>query len=62
MAGLLLSLEDRAHFLALMRRQLNSAVHRRLTVLLLLDDGWRLARIAAALSLDESTVAEPRAL
>ena len=58
MAGLILSSEDRTHFLALMRRQTNSAVHRRVNVLLLLDDGWSLARIAAALYLDESTVAE----
>ena len=62
MSGLILSDEDRAHFLALMRRQLNSAVHRRMNVLLLLDDGWNAARIAAALYLDASTVAEHRAL
>lgn len=62
MSGLVLSPEDRAHFLAQMRRQLNSAVHRRMNVLLLLDDGWALNRIAAALYLDESTVAEHRTL
>lgn len=62
MAGLILSLEDRAHFLTVMRRQTNSAVHRRVNVLLLLDDGWSAARIAAALYLDASTVAEHRAL
>ncbi|SFL38562.1 helix-turn-helix domain-containing protein, partial [Methylorubrum salsuginis] len=62
MAGLILSPDDRGHFLALMRRQLNSAVHRRLNVLLLLDDGWTPARIAAALYLDESSVAEHRTL
>lgn len=62
MAGLILSPADRAHFLVLMRRQLNSAVHRRLNVLLLLDDGWTPARIAAALYLDESTVTEHRSL
>jgi hypothetical protein len=39
MAGLVLSAGDRAYFLTLMRRQLNSAVHRRMNALLLLDDG-----------------------
>ncbi|SFM01987.1 hypothetical protein [Methylorubrum salsuginis] len=62
MAGLILSPDDCAHFLVLKRRQLNSAVHRHLNVLLLLDDGWRPARIAAALYFDESTVAEHRTL
>lgn len=62
MAGLTLSPEDRAHLFLLMRRQLNSAVHRRVNVLLLLDDGWSVARIASALYLDASTVAEHRAL
>lgn len=62
MAGLILSPEDRAHFLAVMRRQTNSAVHRRVNVLLLLDDGWSAGQIAAALYLDASTVAEHRAL
>jgi hypothetical protein len=40
MAGALLSAADRAYFLAKMRRQLNSAVQRRMNALLLLDDGW----------------------
>lgn len=62
MAGLVLTPDDRAHFLVLMRRQMNSAVHRRVNVLLLPDEGWSVARIAAALYLDESTVAEHRAL
>lgn len=60
MSGLILSAGDRAHFLAMMRRQLNSAVHRRMNVLLLLDDGWEAGRIAQALYLDEGTVAEHR--
>ncbi len=62
MAGQLLSAEDRTHFLTLMRRQMNSAVHRRMNVLLLLDDGWTPHRIAVALYLDESTVGEHRRL
>ncbi|WP_375455752.1 hypothetical protein [uncultured Methylobacterium sp.] len=53
MAGLILTSDDRARFLLPMRRQRNSAVHRRMNVLLL-DDGWS----AAALYLDEGTVAE----
>ena len=62
MAGDLLSAEDRSHFLRLMRRQLNSAVHRRMNVLLLLDDGWMPARVCEALFIDEGTVREHRAL
>lgn len=60
MSGLILRAEDRAYFLMMMRRQLNSTVHRRMNVLLLLDDGWELRRIAEALYLDEGTVAEHR--
>jgi transposase len=60
MAGLVLTTEDRAHFLEMMRRQINSAVHRRMNVLLLLDDGWEAQRIAAALFVDEATVAQHR--
>jgi len=60
MSGLILSSEDRAHFLRMMRRQLNSAVHRRINVLLLLDDGWKPRRIAEALYLDEGSVAQHR--
>jgi len=56
MAGLVLSAEDRGRFLALMRRQLNSAVHRRMNVLLLLDDGWSAERIAEALFIEAETV------
>ncbi len=56
MAGLVLSGEDCAQFLSLMRRQLNSAVHRRLNVLLLLDDGWSAERIAEALFIEAETV------
>ncbi len=39
MAAVLLTPSKRIHFLALMRRQTNSAVHRRVNALLLLDDG-----------------------
>jgi transposase len=60
MSGLILRAEDRAYFLQMMRRQLNSAVHRRMNVLLLLDDGWAPRRVAEALYLDEGTVAEHR--
>jgi transposase len=56
MPGVVLSAADRAQFLVLMRRQLNSAVHRRLNVLLLLDDGWSAERIAEALFIDAETV------
>ena len=56
MAGLVLSAVDRGRFLSLMRRQLNSAVHRRLNVLLLLDDGWSAERIAEALFIEAETV------
>lgn len=57
MAGRVLTAEDRAYFLGQMRRQLNSAVHRRMNVLLLLDDGWTQGRVASALYLDDGTVA-----
>src|SRR3954449_8007335 len=62
MAGLVLTAEDRAHFLEMMRRQINNAVHRRMNVLLLLDDGWEPRQIAAALFIDETTVAQHRRL
>jgi Homeodomain-like domain len=55
MAGALLTPEDRAHFLAAMRRQGNSAVHRRMNALLLLDDGWTAERVAEALFIDAET-------
>jgi transposase len=60
MSGLILSGEDRAYFLVQMRRHLDSAVHRRMNALLLLDDGWEPGRIAQALYLDERTVADFR--
>ncbi len=53
---------DRAQLLRAMRRQLNSAVHRRMNVLLLLDDGWAEERIAEALYIDAETVREHRRL
>ncbi len=58
MAGSVLTALDRARLLALMRRQLNSTVHRRMNVLLLLDDGWTAERIAEALYIDAETVRE----
>jgi transposase len=51
-----LSSADRAYFRTMMRRQINSAVHRRMNTLLLLDAGWSVAQVAAALFLDEGTV------
>lgn len=56
MAGVLLTASDRAYFLSLMRRQLNSAVHRRLNAVLLLDDGWTAERVAEALFIEAETV------
>ena len=46
----------------MMRRQTVSAVHRRMNVLLLLDDGWSAERIAEALYIDAETVREHRRL
>jgi transposase len=46
----------------MMRLQLNSTVHRRMNVLLLLDDGWAPERIAEALYIDAETVREYRRL
>ena len=40
-----------------MRRQLNSTVHRRMNVLLLLDDGWAAERIAEAPYIDAESFA-----
>ncbi|CAH2605693.1 transposase (plasmid) [Rhodovastum atsumiense] len=60
MAGDILTPADRAHFLAMMRRQTNSAVHRRMNTLLLLDDGWTAERVAEALFIDAETVREHR--
>jgi len=60
MSGEVLSAADRAYFLKMMRRQLPSTVHRRMNVLLLLDDGWPARRVAEALYLDETTVSDHR--
>jgi transposase len=60
MAGTVLTAEDRAQLLRMMRRQMNSHVHRRMNVVLLLDDGWTAERIAAALFIDAETVHEHR--
>jgi transposase len=62
MSGLVLSGSERTYLLGMMRRQMNSAVHRRMNVLLLLDDGWPIERIAAALFIDAETVREHRRL
>lgn len=62
MSGDVLSPEDRAYFLKLMRRQTNSAVHRRMNVLLLLDDGWSVQRVCEALFIDDETVRDHRRL
>jgi transposase len=45
-----------------MRQQTNSHVHRRMNVLLLLDDGWVAERIAEALYIHAETVREHRRL
>lgn len=55
MAGAVLSAADRAYFLTAMRRRTNSAVHRRMNALLLLDDGWTAERVAEALFIDAET-------
>ena len=60
MAGTVLKPEERGHLLRMMRRQTNSHVHRRMNVLLLLDDGWTAERIAEALYIDAETVREHR--
>ena len=62
MAGAVPTPEGRAHFLAAMRRQGNSAVHRRMNALLLLDDGWTAERVAEALFIDAETVRAHRRL
>lgn len=62
MAGLVLTASDRVQLLRAMRRQLSSTVHRRMNVLLLLDDGWAAERIAEALYIDAETVREHRRL
>jgi transposase len=58
MSGAILSPEDRAHLLVMMRRQTPNPVHRRMNALLLLDDGWRAERVAEVLFIDAETVRE----
>jgi transposase len=58
MTGRILSPEDRAHLLLMMRRHTPSPVHRRMNALLLLDDGWAAERVADALFIDTETVRE----
>src|SRR4029077_693347 len=62
MSGAILTAEDRAHLLRMMRRQTPSPVHRRMNALLLLDDGWTAERVADALFIDAETVREHRRL
>ena len=62
MPGAILSPEERSSLLRAMRRQTNSHIHRRMNVVLLLDDGWTAERIAEALFLDVETVREHRRL
>ena len=62
MSGAVLSPEDRAHFLRLMRHHTPSPVHRRMNALLLLDDGWAAERVAEVLFIDAETVREHRRL
>jgi len=46
----------------MLRRQTNSAVHRRMNALLLLDGGWTAERVAEALFIEAETVREHRRL
>jgi hypothetical protein len=62
MSGVILSADDRAHLLPMMRRQTPSPVHRRMSTLLLLNDGWTAERVAAVLFIDVETVREHRRL
>ena len=62
MVGAVLTPEDRAYFLAAMRRQGISAVHRRMNALLLLDDGWTAERVAEALFIEAETARAHRRL
>ena len=62
MAGAVLTPEDRAYFLAALRRHGNGAVHRRMNALLLLDDGWTAERVAEALFIEAETVRAHRRL
>jgi DNA-binding NarL/FixJ family response regulator len=60
MSGVILSAADRAHFLRKMRQHTDSMVHRRMNVLLLLDDGWAAERVAEALFIDAEMIREHR--
>jgi transposase len=62
MSGAILTPEDRAHLLLMMRQQTPSPVHRRMNALLLLDDGWTAERVAEVLFIDADTVREHRRL
>jgi transposase len=62
MSGVLLSTEDRAHFLRMMRQHTPSPVHRRMNALLLLDDGMTAECVADVLYIDAETVREHRRL
>jgi transposase len=62
MSGAILTPEDRAHLLRMMRQQTPSPVHRRMNALLLLDDGWIAERVAEVLFIDADTVREHRRL
>jgi transposase len=62
MSGRILSPEDRAHLLRMMRRHTPSPVHRRMNTLLLLDDSWAAERVAEVLFIDVETVREHRRL
>ncbi len=59
MSGVVLTSEDRKAFLSALKATKKLALeHRRMNVLLLLDDGWETARVPEALSLDVRTVEE----
>jgi transposase len=62
MSGSILTPEDRAQLLRMMRRQTPSPVHRRMNALLLLDDGWAAERVAEVLYIDAETVRQHRRL
>jgi hypothetical protein len=63
MSGLILKSEERAAFLVALKATKKPALeHRRMNVLLLLDDGWEVAWVAEALFLDARTVEEYRHL
>ncbi len=58
-AGLLLTTADRSHGVVLMRRQMNGAVRRRISVLWLRDGGWTAERVGEA---DRTAAAKMAAL